>query len=73
MGPPHLVNSLSIIQLDVQVLIYALQRPADLHFILELDGDFMFDERFEETVAPVLALALVARSEYAPEEEHLCC
>lgn len=37
-----------IIQLDVQVLIHALQRAADRDIILELDGDFVVDQRFEE-------------------------
>ena len=49
MWPAHLVDSLGVIQLDVQVLIYALQRPADLDLVLEFDGDFVLDERFEET------------------------
>lgn len=49
MRPPHLIHRLSIIQLDIEVLVHALERPADLHFVLELDGDFVLDERFEET------------------------
>ncbi len=52
MWPPHLVDGLGIIQLDVQVLIHALQRPADLDLVLEFDGDFVRDERFEETNTP---------------------
>jgi hypothetical protein len=47
--PPHLVHGLSVVQLDVQVLVHALQRAADLHFVLEFDRDFVLDQRFEET------------------------
>jgi hypothetical protein len=47
--PPHLVHRLSIIQLDIQVLIYAFERAANLDFVLEFDGDFMLDKCFEET------------------------
>ena len=37
-----------VIQLDVQVLIHALQRAPYRDIILELDCDFMVDERLEE-------------------------
>lgn len=47
--PPHLVHGLSVVQLDVQVLVHALQCAADLHFVLEFDRDFVLDQRFEET------------------------
>lgn len=47
--PPNLIHSLSIVQLDVQVLIDALQRPPDLDFVLELYSDFVLDKRLEET------------------------
>jgi hypothetical protein len=50
MRPPHLIHRLRVIQLDVQVLIHALERAADLHFVLEFDGDFVLDEGFEEAV-----------------------
>lgn len=49
MRPPNLIHRLRVIQLDVEVLIDALQRPADLDFVLELHGDFVLDEGFEET------------------------
>ena len=49
MRPPPLIRALSIIQLQIQVLINALQRPADADFILEFDRDFVVNERFEET------------------------
>jgi hypothetical protein len=43
MRPPDLIHRLCVIQLDVQVLIDALQCPANLDFILQLDGDFVLD------------------------------
>jgi len=49
MRPPHLIHRLGVIQLDVQILVHALERPADLDLVLEFDGDFVLDERFEET------------------------
>jgi hypothetical protein len=49
MRPPHLVYCLGIVQLDVEVLVDALEGAADLDFVFELDGDFVLDERFEET------------------------
>jgi hypothetical protein len=52
MRPPHLIHGLSIIQLNIEVLIHALESTADLDFVLELDGDFVLDERFEETALP---------------------
>jgi hypothetical protein len=79
MRPPHFIHRLSIVQLDVQVLIYALERPADLDFVLEFDGDFVLDERFEETshssLAPMQYLPCTSDGEYmaaydGPEEEH---
>jgi hypothetical protein len=48
--PPDLVHSLGVVQFDVQVLVDALQGPADLDFVLKLDGDFVLDKRFKETV-----------------------
>ena len=46
--PPLHVHGLGVVQLDVQVLVHALQRAADLHFVLEFDRDFVLDERLEE-------------------------
>jgi len=56
--PPHLVDRLGVVQLDVQVLVHALQRAADPHFVLEFDCDFVLDQRFEET-GMVLAMRYV--------------
>jgi hypothetical protein len=49
--PPHLVDCLCVVEFDVEVLVYALERAADLDFVFEFDGDFVLDERFEETVS----------------------
>lgn len=76
MRPSHLIHCLCVVQLDVEVLIHALQCPTDLDLILEFDGDFVLDECFEETNARSLAKAhyairhsLVTR-QYGPEKEH---
>lgn len=45
-----LLDNADIIQLDVQVLVNALQCAADLNIILELDGDLMVHEGLEEAV-----------------------
>lgn len=50
MRPSHLIYRLSIIQLDVEVLVYALEGSADLHFVLEFDRDFVLHERLEEAI-----------------------
>jgi hypothetical protein len=52
-GPPQLVDCFGVVQLDVQVLVDAFERTADLHLILELHSDFVLDECLEETMAPV--------------------
>lgn len=39
----------NVIELDVQVLVDALEGAADLDVVLELDGDLMVDEGLEET------------------------
>ena len=51
MRPPQLIRCLRIIKLDVQILIDAFQRAADADFVLEFDGDFVLDERFEEAMS----------------------
>jgi hypothetical protein len=55
MRPSQLIHRLCIVQLDVQVLIHALECAADLDFVLEFDGNFVLDERFEEAIALLLA------------------
>jgi hypothetical protein len=72
MRPPHLIHRLGVVELDVQVLIDALKGAADLDFVLEFDGDFLLDERFEETVGEVRNSELFKARGRAdgPEEEH---
>jgi hypothetical protein len=55
MRPPHFIHRLRIIQLDIEIWIHALERPANLHFVLKFDGDFVFDERFEETAPSMVS------------------
>jgi hypothetical protein len=49
MRPPHLIYGLGVVELDVEVLVDTLESSADLNFVFEFDGDFLLDERFEET------------------------
>lgn len=46
----HLLHNRDIVQLDVEVLVHALQRAAHRDVILELDGDLVVHQRLEETV-----------------------
>lgn len=39
-----------IIELDVEILIHGFQGPPDLDVVLELDSDFMVDQRLEEAI-----------------------
>lgn len=49
----ELLDDLDVVELDVEVLVHALQRAADLDVVLELDRDLVVDERFEETARRV--------------------
>jgi hypothetical protein len=49
MGILQLLDHLYIIQLDIEVLVNRFQCAADLDIVLELDGDFVVDQGFEET------------------------
>lgn len=69
MRPSDLVHGLSIVQLDVQVLVHALQCPANLDFVLEFDCDLVLDERFEET-APASVCCLCNDSIAWPAQWH---
>ena len=44
----HLVDNAYVVQFDVQKLIHALQRSLDGDVVLQLNGDLMVDEGFEE-------------------------
>ena len=54
----ELLNNADIIQLDVQVLVNALQCAADLDIVLKLDGDLMVDEGLEEAGLSMSVLGL---------------
>ena len=45
------LHDCDIVQLDVQVLIHALQCSSDGYVVLQFDGDLMIDERLEKAVA----------------------
>ena len=44
----HLVNDGDLIELDVEELVDALERPADGDVVLELDRDLVVDQGLEE-------------------------
>ena len=44
-----LLNDLNVVQLDVKVLVNALQRPANLNVVLKFNRNLMVDEGFEKT------------------------
>jgi hypothetical protein len=46
----HLLDHRDVIQLDVEVLVHALQRAAHGDIILELDGDLVVHQSLEEAV-----------------------
>ncbi len=50
MGVLNLIQYHNAVELDVEVLIHALERASDLDVILELDRDRRVDQRFEEAV-----------------------
>lgn len=56
----ELLDDLYVVQLDVEVLVDALQRAADLDVVLELDSYLVVDERLEEAMG--LGLLVSSRS-----------
>lgn len=44
----HLLHDRNVVQLDVEVLVHALQRAAHRDIVLELDRDLMVDQCLEE-------------------------
>jgi hypothetical protein len=44
----HLFHHRNVVQLDVEVLVHALQRSAHGDVVLELDGDLMVHQCLEE-------------------------
>lgn len=45
----QLLDHCNVVQLDVQILVHALQCAADGDVIFELNRDFVVDQRLEET------------------------
>jgi hypothetical protein len=50
MGILDLLDDADVLQLDVEVLVDALERAPDLYVVLELDCDLMVDQGLEEAV-----------------------
>ena len=46
----ELLHDLNVIELDVEVLVHALEDTLELDIVLELNSDLMVDERLEEAV-----------------------
>lgn len=46
----ELLDHRDVVELDVEVLVDALEDAADLDVVFELDRDLMVDERFEEAL-----------------------
>lgn len=51
----QVVDDTDVVQLDVEVLVDALERAADLDVVLELDGDLVVDQGLEEAASGVSA------------------
>lgn len=50
----ELLDDLNVIELNVEVLVDALEDALELDVVFELDGDFVVDEGFEEAVLILL-------------------
>lgn len=50
MGVLELLDDLDVVELDIEVLVDALEDAADLDVVFELDRDLVVDEGFEEAV-----------------------
>ena len=46
----ELLDDLDVVELDIEVLVDALEDAADLDVVFELDRDLVVDEGFEEAV-----------------------
>lgn len=71
MGILNLLDNLDVVQLDVEVLVDALERAADLDVVLELDRHLAVDERLEEAARTAHEPdgALVNRRDHTRQEE----
>lgn len=45
-----LLDNLDVVELDIEVLVNALEGSLELNVVLELDGDLVVDEGLEETM-----------------------
>lgn len=61
----QLVHHRDVIQLNVQVLVHALQGAAYGYIVLELNGDFGIDQRLEEAALTVSLGAIVLKRQIA--------
>ena len=52
MGVLELIDNLDVVELDVEVLVDALEDALELNVVLELDGDLVVDESLEEATTP---------------------
>lgn len=48
MGVLELLDNLDVVELDVEVLVHALEDALELDVVLELDRDLVVDEGLEE-------------------------
>lgn len=48
----ELLDDLDVIELDVEVLVHALENALELDVVFQLHGDLVVDERLEETRRP---------------------
>lgn len=53
----ELIDNLYVVELNVEILIDALEGASDLDVVLELDRHLVVDERLEEAVVLVCSLA----------------
>ena len=51
MRPSLSIADRNLVELDVEELVDGLQHAGDAEVVLELDGDLMVDEGFEETAS----------------------
>lgn len=69
-----LLHDRDVIELDIEVLVDALEGAADLNIVLELDGDRGVDQGLEEAGEQVshvpAALCSIVRNRCSPEEQH---
>ena len=72
MGVLELVDDGDVVELDVEVLVDALEGTAEADVVLKLDSDLVVDEGFKEAaVVPRSASASCVKAGcFLPEEEH---